>query len=89
MANAQPGDDVAVFGAGPIVYFAVMNSFLRGTAKVFSIDHLGNSFEQDQRSWYRNNLFRVEDPVEKIKMERGGRGVTCIDGPIGSSWSYR
>lgn len=39
MANAQPGDDVAVFGAGPIVYFAVMNSFLRGTARVFSIDH--------------------------------------------------
>ena len=40
MANVQPGDDVAVFGAGPVEYFAVMSSFLRGTDKVSSIDHL-------------------------------------------------
>lgn len=40
MANVQPGDDVAVFGAGPVGYFAVTSSFLRGAARVFSIDHL-------------------------------------------------
>ena len=40
MANVQPGDDVAVFGAGPVGYFAVMSSFLRGAARVFSIDHI-------------------------------------------------
>lgn len=40
MANVQPGDDVAVFGAGPVGYFAVMSFFLRGSARVFSIDHL-------------------------------------------------
>jgi len=40
MANIQPGDDVAVFGAGPVGYFAVMSCFLRGAARVFSIDHL-------------------------------------------------
>lgn len=33
IANVQPGDDVAVFGAGPVGYFAVMSSFLRGAAK--------------------------------------------------------
>ena len=32
MANVQPGDDVVVFGAGPVGYFAVMSSFLRGAA---------------------------------------------------------
>lgn len=30
MANVQPGDHVAVFGAGPIGYFATMSAFLRG-----------------------------------------------------------
>jgi S-(hydroxymethyl)glutathione dehydrogenase / alcohol dehydrogenase len=30
---------VAVFGAGPVGYFAVMSSFLRGAARVFSVDH--------------------------------------------------
>lgn len=39
IANVQPGDDVAVFGAGPVGFFAVMSSFLRGAARVFSIDH--------------------------------------------------
>ena len=29
IANVQPGDDVAVFGAGPVGFFAVMSSFLR------------------------------------------------------------
>jgi len=32
IANVQPGDDVAVFGAGPVGFFAVMSCFLRGTA---------------------------------------------------------
>ena len=39
IANVQPGDDVAVFGAGPVGYFATMSSFLRDAARVFSIDH--------------------------------------------------
>ncbi len=39
IANVQPGDDVAVFGAGPVGYFAVMSCFLRGAVRVFSIDH--------------------------------------------------
>lgn len=39
IANVRPGDDVAVFGAGPVGYFAVMSCFLRGAARVFSIDH--------------------------------------------------
>ena len=33
IAGVQPGDDVAVFGAGPVGYFAVMSSFLRGVCK--------------------------------------------------------
>lgn len=40
---------------------------------------LGNSFEQDQNLGAEIINFGGEDPVEKIKMEIGGRGVTCID----------
>jgi S-(hydroxymethyl)glutathione dehydrogenase/alcohol dehydrogenase len=36
IANVQPGDDIAVFGAGLVGYFAVMSSFLRGAARVFA-----------------------------------------------------
>jgi S-(hydroxymethyl)glutathione dehydrogenase/alcohol dehydrogenase len=40
IANVQPGDDVAVFGACPVGHFAAMSALLRGAARVFSIDHL-------------------------------------------------
>ncbi len=50
IANVQPGDDVAVFGAGPVGYFAVMSSFLRGAARVFSIDHLDPRLAKTKRA---------------------------------------
>lgn len=35
MVSLQPGDDVEVLGAGPVGYFAVLCSFLRGAARFF------------------------------------------------------
>lgn len=37
IANVQPGEDAAVFGAGPLGYFGVLSSFLKGAARgIFS-----------------------------------------------------
>ncbi len=35
----QPGDTVAIWGAGPVGLFAVQSAFLMGAHKVISIDH--------------------------------------------------
>jgi S-(hydroxymethyl)glutathione dehydrogenase/alcohol dehydrogenase len=79
MANVQPGDDVAVFGAGPVGYFATMSSFLRGTARVFSIDHWPSGLFKTKDLGAEIINFDDEDPVERIKMETGERGALCID----------
>jgi len=79
IANVQPGDDVAVFGAGPVGFFAVMSSFLRGAARVFSIDHWPMRLDKTKNLGAETINFDEEDPVDTIKKETNGKGVICID----------
>ena len=79
MANVQPGDDVAVFGAGPVGYFAVMSSFLRGAARVFSIDHWPKRLQKTKDLGAEIINFDEEDPVDRIKKETSNKGAICID----------
>jgi S-(hydroxymethyl)glutathione dehydrogenase/alcohol dehydrogenase len=79
MANVQPGDDVAVFGAGPVGYFAVMSSFLRGAARVFSIDHLDERLSKTRDLGAEIINFDKDNPVEILQKETKGKGVLCID----------
>jgi S-(hydroxymethyl)glutathione dehydrogenase / alcohol dehydrogenase len=75
----SPGDDVAVFGAGPVGYFAVMSSVLRGAARVFVIDHLPARLDKAAKIGGEAINFDKEDPVERIKQETKGMGTLCID----------
>src|SRR5918911_2016756 len=79
MANVQPGDDVAVFGAGPVGYFAVMSALLRGAARVFVVDHWPFRLERTAKLGAEPINFDKEDPVETIRRETRGKGAKCID----------
>ena len=79
IANVQPGDDVAVFGAGPVGYFAVMSSFLRGAARVFCIDHWPSRLDKTKELGAEVINFDDTDPVEILKKETNNKGVICID----------
>ena len=79
IANVQPGDDVAVFGAGPVGYFAVLSSFLRGAARVFSIDHWPMRLNKTKELGAEIINFDNEDPVDYIMKETGRKGAICID----------
>lgn len=79
IANVQPGDDVAVFGAGPVGYFATMSSLLRGAARVFCVDHLPARLDKVAKIGAEPVNFDREDPVERIKKETKGMGAVCID----------
>ena len=79
IANIQPGDDVAVFGAGRVGYFAVMSSFLRGAPRVLSINHWPTRLAKTKDLGAEIINFDNEDPVERIKKETKGKGAICID----------
>jgi S-(hydroxymethyl)glutathione dehydrogenase/alcohol dehydrogenase len=79
IANVQPGDDVAVFGAGPVGYFAAMSSLLRGAARVYVVDHWPARLDKVAKLGAEPINFDKEDPVQRIKQETKGRGALCID----------
>jgi S-(hydroxymethyl)glutathione dehydrogenase/alcohol dehydrogenase len=79
LAGVQPGDDVAVFGAGPVGYFAAMSSFLRGAARVFSIDREPARLDKTRALGAETINFDEQDPVELIKNATRGIGAICID----------
>lgn len=79
IANVTPGDDVAVFGAGPVGYFAVLSSFLRGAARVFAVDHWPARLDKVKALGAEPVNFDEVDPVKHIKEATKGRGAICID----------
>jgi S-(hydroxymethyl)glutathione dehydrogenase / alcohol dehydrogenase len=79
IANVQPRDDVAVFGAEPVGYFATMISFLPGAARVFLVDHWPTRLRKIKDLGAEVINFDNVDPVERIKKETNGRGAICID----------
>ena len=72
IANVQPGDDVAVFGAGPVGYFVVMSSFLRGAGRVFSIDRIPARLKKTAELGAETINFEEKDPVKTILDATGG-----------------
>jgi S-(hydroxymethyl)glutathione dehydrogenase/alcohol dehydrogenase len=79
LAGVKPGDDVIVYGAGPVGYFAVMCAFLRGAAMVISVDNNPARLNKTRKLGAETVNFKDHDPVKVIMdLTKGGGGV-CID----------
>jgi threonine dehydrogenase-like Zn-dependent dehydrogenase len=78
MENLNSLDDVAIFGAGPVGYFATMSSFLQGAPRVFSLDHWPMRLQKTKDLGAEIINIDTDDPVETIKKETGGKGLYFI-----------
>lgn len=56
-----------------------MSSFLRGAARVFSVDHWPTRLSKTKDLGAETINFDNENPVDIIKKETNGRGAICID----------
>jgi S-(hydroxymethyl)glutathione dehydrogenase / alcohol dehydrogenase len=70
IANVQPGDDVGGIWGGPVGYFAAMSSYLRGAARVFSIDHWPTRLKKTKDLGVEIINFDNEDRREKKLAEK-------------------
>ncbi|KAL2827733.1 hypothetical protein BDW59DRAFT_179016 [Aspergillus cavernicola] len=80
-AGFQPGDTVAVFGAGPVGLLAAYSAMLRGASKVYSVDHVQARLGLAESIGAIPINFNQSDPVEQILAhEPGGvtRSVDCV-----------
>ncbi|OJJ81288.1 glutathione-independent formaldehyde dehydrogenase [Aspergillus glaucus CBS 516.65] len=80
-AGFEPGDSVAVFGAGPVGLLAAYSAILRGASRVYSIDHVPMRLERAASIGAIPINFAETDPVQHISaLEPNGvtRAVDCV-----------
>jgi threonine dehydrogenase-like Zn-dependent dehydrogenase len=79
--NIQPGDTVAVWGAGPVGQFAIRSAFLLGAERVIAIDCVSYRLQLAKEGGALTiNFEEVDDVVEVLKDMTGNIGPdSCID----------
>ena len=77
LARMEPGDDVAVFGAGPVGLMAAHSALIRGAARVFVVDKEHDRLSLADKIGAIPVDFSAGDPVEQIMDATQGRGTDC------------
>ncbi|OBR03362.1 putative Alcohol dehydrogenase [Colletotrichum higginsianum IMI 349063] len=75
----QPGDSVAVFGAGPVGLLAAYSALLRGASRVYSVDHVPQRLELARSIGAVPIDFRASDPVAQILAREPGGVARSVD----------
>ncbi|KAI5248471.1 hypothetical protein AUEXF2481DRAFT_60725 [Aureobasidium subglaciale EXF-2481] len=75
LSGFQPGDSVAVFGAGPVGLMAAYSAVLRGASKVYVVDQVKERLDAAKKIGCEGVDFTKGDPVEQIIKLNGGEMV--------------
>ncbi|MBF0688676.1 MAG: glutathione-independent formaldehyde dehydrogenase [Cellulomonas sp.] len=77
LAGLQPGDDVAVYGAGPVGLMAAHSALIRGAARVFVVDKEPDRLALAGKIGAVGVDLAAGDPVEQVLDATQGRGTDC------------
>src|SRR6201993_281543 len=80
-ADIEPGDTVAVWGAGPVAQFAIRSCFMLGAERVIAIDRFDYRLRMAEEGGAETiNYAEVEDVVQLLKDMTGNIGPdACMD----------
>ena len=85
-ANIKPGDNVAVWGCGPVGLFAIASAYMMGAGKVIAIDRFPERLKLARESCGATTIDYSEDDVtvvEALKDLTGGVGPDCCIDAVG------
>jgi glutathione-independent formaldehyde dehydrogenase len=77
LAGVKPGDDVVVFGAGPVGLLAAHSSYLRGAARVLVADMESDRLALAGRFGATAIDLRDSDAAEQVLAATDGLGADC------------
>ena len=79
--DIKPGDEIAIWGCGPVGQFAIRSAKLLGAARVIAIDRFPERLQLAERGGAETlDYSRCDDVVEELKYRTGGRGPdACVD----------
>ena len=77
----EPGDTVAVWGAGPVGQFAIKSAYLLGAERVIAIDNIPERLRMAETQGKADTINLNDTPVlPRLEEMTGGRGPdSCID----------
>lgn len=81
LSGFQPGDSVAIFGAGPVGLMAAYSAVLRGASNIFVVDRVPERLSAATKIGCTAIDFTASDPVDAIVKKNGGmvdRAVDCV-----------
>ncbi len=82
LANLEPGDSVAIYGAGPVGLMAAYSAKIKGAAEIYSVDRVPSRLELAEEHCDATPInFEDGNPVEQIKERHGGgvdKGVDAV-----------
>lgn len=82
LADLQPGESVAVFGAGPVGIMAAYSAKLRGASEIYVVDRVESRLEMAEEHCDATPInFEESDPVDQIVEHHGGgvdKGVDAV-----------
>lgn len=80
MCEIEPGDVIAVWGAGPVGQFAIASAFLMGAGRVIAIDRLPYRLRKAERGGAETIDYEEADVLEALRDMTAGRGPdACVD----------
>lgn len=81
LCNIQPGDTVAVWGAGPVGQFTMLSAYLMGAERVIAIDRVPERLRLAKEFARAETInFEEVDAGEALKEMTSGRGPdACVD----------
>ena len=79
--NIEPGDTVAVWGAGPVGQFAIKSAYLLGAGRVIAIDYIPERLRMAETQGKADTInFETTPVLPRLEEMTGGRGPdSCID----------
>jgi threonine dehydrogenase-like Zn-dependent dehydrogenase len=78
-AGFQPGDSVAIFGAGPVGLLSAYSAMIRGASRVYSIDHVPARLEVARSIGAIPINFNESDPVAQIMAYEPDGVIRVVD----------
>ncbi|MEU7920927.1 alcohol dehydrogenase catalytic domain-containing protein [Micromonospora zamorensis] len=83
LAGVEPGDTVAVFGAGAIGLLSAYSALLRGARVVYCVDGVDARLDKAGEMGAVPIDFRRGDPVEQIRADRARAGLPLGEEKLG------
>lgn len=88
LGEIQPGETVAIIGAGPVGYFCVQSALALGAGRVLAVDRIASRLELAAEAGAEPIDLTQRHPVTAVAEASDGRGADVVVEAVGNVGAY-